>query len=624
MARGSTSKTLVWILMALLIFGLGGFGVTNLSGNLRNVGTVGEKPITVTAYGRALQQDLRALQAQTGTQISFNEARALGLDRVALARLIASRALDHETAELGISIGDENLAKQLLDVRSFQGVNGKFDREAYKFALQQTGLSETEYEILLREETSRGLLEAAILTNTPASTTYADTLIAYIAEQRGFTWAGLGADDLATPLAAPTDAQLASYHGENAADFTLPEIKRLTYTWLSPDMIIDTVDVDETAMRDEYDARSDEFNKPERRLIERLPFADLAAANAAKASLETGKTFDDLVTDRGLSLGDVDLGDVVQSELDTAGTGAGTAAFAANSGDVVGPFETNLGPALFRINGVLPARITSFADATAQLRDELAGGRARNLIDTQSTEIDELLAGGATLEDVAAETDMQLKTLDWAATIPGTDSDSAAGYAAFQTAANDITADDFPQIIALADGGIIAMRLDETLAPRLQTLNEVRADVISAWTVAQTTTALLAQAETLAAQITPETDIAGLGVTATIETETMRSEYITGTPRAFLDAVFEMQPGETRVVPGIAGSIAIALVVRLDTIDLADETSQDVIGARASLQQQASAGQSQDLFQFFITDVQNRAGLQIDQNAINAVNANFQ
>ena len=40
--------------MALLILGLGGFGVTNLSGTIRSVGSVGDKDISVDSYAQAL------------------------------------------------------------------------------------------------------------------------------------------------------------------------------------------------------------------------------------------------------------------------------------------------------------------------------------------------------------------------------------------------------------------------------------------------------------------------------------------------------------------------------------------------------------------------------------------
>ena len=82
-ARGNTiSKTFIWILLALLIVGLAGFGATNLGGNIRTVGSVGDKPITVELYARTLQEDLRALSAQAGQTVPFSTAQALGVDSI--------------------------------------------------------------------------------------------------------------------------------------------------------------------------------------------------------------------------------------------------------------------------------------------------------------------------------------------------------------------------------------------------------------------------------------------------------------------------------------------------------------------------------------------------------------
>ena len=104
MSKGNTSKTLVWILMALLILGLGGFGVTNLGGTVRSVGDVGGKDIDINDYARALQQELRALEAQAGRQISFSEAQAAGIDSLVLGNLVVQRAMDAETTRMGIAI----------------------------------------------------------------------------------------------------------------------------------------------------------------------------------------------------------------------------------------------------------------------------------------------------------------------------------------------------------------------------------------------------------------------------------------------------------------------------------------------------------------------------------------
>src|SRR6056297_125816 len=204
MASNNVSKTLVWILMGLLILGLGGFGVTNLSGTIRTVGSVGDAEITVDEYARALQNEIRALEAEREEPVSFAQAEAQGIDQRVLSRLIANAALDHEAQRLGISIGDENLLEQIVDIRAFQGVNGEFDREAYGFALDQAGMSEAEFESDIRAETARTLLQAAVVSGVSAPPEHTEILLRYLAERRDLTFAVLDRTDLDTELPDPT------------------------------------------------------------------------------------------------------------------------------------------------------------------------------------------------------------------------------------------------------------------------------------------------------------------------------------------------------------------------------------------------------------------------------------
>ena len=611
--RGNAlSKTFIWILLALLIVGLAGFGATNLGGNIRSVGAVGDKTISVELYSRTLQEDLRAISAQAGQNIPFSTAQALGVDRQALARVITTRALDHETAELGLSVGDAQLQQQILSMSAFQGINGQFDRESYRFTLENAGLSEAEFEETLREEAARTLVQGAILSGNTVPDTYANTLVAYIGERRNATVARLKAEDLATPVAEPTEAQLQTYYDENIDAYTLPETKQITYAWLSPDMIADTVEVDEAMLQTAYDERESEFNKPERRLIERLVYGNDDSASAAKAQLEAGgTTFETLVKDRGLALADIDLGDLDQGSLGAAGE----AIFAAETGDVVGPLQSDLGPALFRINGILAAQETSFEDARAQLRDELAADRARRVVEAQINDIDDLLAGGATLEDLAKETDMELGNIDWSSEAD----DGIAAYEVFREGAQAITVDDFPKIEVLEDGGIFAMRLDEVLAPRPQPLAEITERVSVGWRTQATLEALRAEAESLLPQITAERDFADVDLEADTLTEVTRTAFVADIPPAAILALFEAEKGASVVVEDVTD----VLIVRLDDVLAADEGSDDIQALRTQLNNQAATAVAQDLFEAYATDIQQRAGIQLDQNALNAVHANF-
>lgn len=613
MAKKGITNTLVWLLMGLLILGLGGFGVTNLSGSVRSIGSVGDSDIDVDEYARSLQREIRALEAERGQPVSLAEARDMGVTESVLARLIASAAFDHETGQIGLSIGDENLRDEIVNMQQFQGVDGNFDRDGYRYALDQAGISESAFEADIRAETARSFLQASVMAGVTMPEGYMQTLMEYLGEQRSVEWSVLDRGDLQTGLPVPDEDDLHTYHSEHEDQFTIPERKRITYALLTPDMLIDTVEVDEQALRDAYEARNAEFNQPERRLVERLVFGNEEAAQAALERIESGEaTFEELVADRGLELSDIDLGDVSQAELD----GAGEEVFAASTGDVVGPLPSSVGPALFRVNAVLAEQVTTFEEAEPDLRAELAADRARRVVDSRIDAVDDLLAGGGTIEDLVDETDMELGQIDWHEGM----SDGIAAYEAFRSAANGLTEDDYPEVIQLDEGGIFAMRLDEVVPPEVQPLDEVRDAVTAAWEADALVTELKAQAEPLVADLSNGESLEDVGL-AVDGSETMtRRDYRAEVPPAFIETVFGMEEGGATMIEG-NGRI---FVIKLNEILPPDAEDGDLEELQGALQQRAATSLSQDLFQLLANDIRARAGIDLDQAALNAVHSNFQ
>jgi peptidyl-prolyl cis-trans isomerase D len=613
MAQSKTSKTAVWILMGLLILGLGGFGATSLTGTVRSVGTVGDEDISVDDYARALQEELRALEAQTGQSLPFAQAQAFGIDRMVLSRLSTTRSLDAENKRLGISIGDENLAQELRNIPSFQGLDGSFDRDAYAFAIDQAGMNESEFEDSVREDTVRSLLQGAVVSGLVMPDVYADTVIEFVAEERDFTWSQLTADNLTTAVTAPTEAEVETFYNDNQDRFMLPATRQITYAWLSPEMIIDQVDVDEAALQKLYDDRDSEFNRPERRLVERLAFADDAAAQAAMEQIAAGSaTFTSLVEGRGLSLSDVDLGDVTKAQLGEAGE----AVFLAPANGIAGPAPSTLGPALFRVNGILGAQSTSFDEGKDLLREELAAERSRRLIDTQIGNIDDLLAGGATLEELVEETDMELGILNWH---PASE-DDLAGYESFRAVASAVTLDDFPQIELLEDGGIFALRLEGETPSQPAPLADVAEEAAAAITAERTTEALKGLIESLSPRLNDGTSFTSFGFTANEEIDMDRAAFLPNTPPQFLTEVFKMEVGELRTLDSPEGLI----VVRLNAIEAPATDDPEITSLKAAITAQLSSGISQDVFAAYAQALQTMYPTQINQQALNAVHVNFQ
>ncbi|MEP1327875.1 SurA N-terminal domain-containing protein [Pseudophaeobacter sp.] len=605
------SKTFVWILMGLLIVGLAGFGAVNFSGSVTSVAQVGDQEVSVEAYMRELQREQRALQAQSGQTMTIAQMSAFGMDRAVLGRLISLAAIDNEVKTLGLSIGDENLLNELREIPAFQDTSGNFDRQAYTFALQNAGFNETEFEADLRRESARTLVQGAIVVGAEMPDVLTKTLTSYIGARRSFSYVQISGDQFALTQEVPDDAALKGFYDANADQFTLPETKRITYARLSPDMLLDSVEVDEDALRALFDERSDQYQVPERRLVERLVFADDEAAASAKAQLDVGgTTFEVLVQDRGLALQDIDMGDVTMGDLGAAAD----AVFAAEIGTVVGPLPSDLGAALYRVNGQLEARETSYDDAKAELRDEIAADRARRVIEQESEEINDLLAGGATLEELADEGDMQVGTLDWT----GEAGDGISAYEGFRTAASTVTLEDFPTAEFLGDGSLFALRLDEILPERPEPFEAAKQSVLDAWNADRLATAVKTQAEAILAEVTtngafPE------GSEVKQEAGLTRTAYLDTTPADMMNQIFTMEPGATQLITGEGSTV----IVRLEDILPAEENEEMTLLAEA-LDAQLDQALSEALFEAFVSDAQLRAAPRVDQQALNAVQANYQ
>ena len=595
-----------WILLGFLFLGLAGFGAANLGGSVQSIGAVGDRDIPVTTYARALQNELRATEAQFGQQLSMQQAQAFGITNRVLSRVVIETALDLEAEGIALSVDDAAVAKDLNNIQAFKGPDGQFSRENYRFSLKNAGYSETEFEESVRTESARTILQAAIIAGNTMPSTAIDTILDYLTETRNITLTTLTADDLTQTIADPDLAALETYYKDNIATYTLPERKQITYAILTPDMVLDQIDISDDALRAAYDARRDEFNQPERRLVERLVFLDADQARAKLAEIDAGTTdFETVVADRGLALADIDIGDVTMSELGEASAGV----FAANLDQVVGPFDTDLGPALFRVNGILVADVVTFDEARDQLFDELATESARRMIDAKSTEIDDAMAAGATLEDLEKEFGMRVDVVMYH---DGTDAE-VAGYPNFRAVASAVQDGDFPTVEPLNDGGIFSVRLDGIEPPAPMPLDEVMDQVSADWRTAQTRAAL----EAFANDAIASGAVAG---SSTSLRDLKRTDVGAVATAEILAAAFELSVGDKTVLMQNDN----AVIVQLDAINKGDRDSDDTKALRANIEQQFGASLADDLFNVFATQIQQSAGISLNQQAINAVHANFQ
>ncbi len=611
---GAVTKFFVWAIIAMLIVGLGGFGLSNFGGSSQAVVTAGTRNVTVQEYYNAIRQELNQYSAATQQPASLASANEIflqtygqTLDQRVLERLTLEAALDNEAANMGISVGDAQVGEQLIATAAFQGFDGTFDEDAYKEALARNNMNPRDYEAGIRDEIARTLVQAAMVSGINVPDAQVDAMLNYAAERRDVTWVRLEVTDLPTPLPTPTDTQLSTYHAENAEeDFTAPRTKEISFLHLSPDMLLNSIPVDEDALRELYDSRADEYIVPERRLLERLVFGSQDEADAASARLAAGEiSFDDLVAERGFTLADTDLGDLSAADLETD---AADAIFGLEAPGVTGALPSKFGPAIFRMNGILAERITSFEDVRFVLQQDISRERARRILEDETTHIDDLLAGGATLEEVAAETDMVLGSISWSEGV----GEGIAAYTNFATAAREVTEDDFPEVGTLFDGGLFALRLNGFTEPYVLPLDDIRDKVISGWERQETDKRLTETANTLAAQLALGLSAEDLGLSVSSDENLTRRSFIEGAPADLVAAVFEMEPGNYETLSAFGATF----LVHLQEIKGPDMDDPDTTAIAEAIRTGLSQGIAQDAYAAWALERLSAAGTTRNQAAI--------
>ena len=613
MAREKKTKFGVWVILGLLFFSLVGFGTTNLSGRTNTLATVGEKEVTLNQYALELRRGIDTFSGQIGTPLSFSQAQSLGIDQQVLNDIINMRLFENEAALMGVSVGDQRVRDRVTSNPNFQGFSGSFDRDAYRDVLSRMGTRESDYEQALRDEMAATALQIGLTAGYTVPAGYIDALVTYAAERRDITWGQVTESALTDAIPTPTEEELAIYHEAHPADFTTLETKSIVYAALTPDMLLPTIEVDETSLRNLYDQRSADYNSPERRLVERLGFADEASAQAAMDAIAAGETdFDQLVADRGLTLDDVDLGDVDQVQL----AEAGDAVFAAASGDVVGPLPSLIGPSLFRINAVLEAETIPFEVAVDELRAELGRDRARRVIGDVAEQMADLIAGGARVEDLATQTQMELGSIEWTTA----STDGMAAYPEFRQAAAAAQIGAYPELLEMSDGGIFALRVDTIQEPALQPLEDVLDEVTAAWTRDTTQAAILAKAEEMAVALTNGSQFGDFGLAANIDVDVIRQTFLDYTPEGFMIRVFETDAGAGFALPYNGG----AVLARVDAINAPNFEDPDVIAVRNTISAQLSNGLAQDAMQITLSTLRGETEINVVREAVNAVHAQIQ
>jgi peptidyl-prolyl cis-trans isomerase D len=504
--RGRAATWVTRILFSLLVVSFLGWGITDYirpaAPGTQTALTVGERKLNGTEVQRLLGPQLDQMRAMFGG-IDREQAKRFGLVDQALDQLIARLVVDQESARLGLLISDDLLRQTIQSNPAFLSARGQFDRARFVAVLAQAGYSEASFLAQLRGDLSRAALTIAVAAGAQVPDAVIERLLTFRLEQRVAEFIYLAPDTAPIPP-TPTEEAVLAFYKENPQRFTAPERRSGTVLVLDTAAVAEQVQVSDKDLRAAFEARIDEFQQPERRLIEQVLVSDEAAAKAIIDKLAAGGDFPTVAVEAGQSADSLVLGDITKTDLPDPALGA--AAFGLSEPGVTTPIKTAFGWHILRVVAITPGADANFETVKPQLDASLKEERALDLMFERSSKIEDLLSAGGTLEDAAATTGarlVDLPSIDRRGLLADGTALAAdlAGRAQVITTLFATEAGKTSRLLEAGSTAFVATRTGTITPAAVQPFESVRESAVAAWTEAQRDAALAAQAEALAAVV---------------------------------------------------------------------------------------------------------------------------
>jgi peptidyl-prolyl cis-trans isomerase D len=531
MLRGIRKASENWLgrgLMAVVMTLLAGsFAVWGINDIFRGFGRaglakIGDAEISIDRFKQNYQDRLQQISRELGRPLPADRASALGLDRQVLGEMIAQAGLDQRVHQMGLGLSDADIARRITSDPKLQNTNGQFDRAKFELILRNMGYSEQRFVAEQRQDILRRQILGSVAADLAVPKAWLEALNQFENQQRSIEYIALGPAQ-AGDIPQPTDEELKKYFDERKILFRAPEYRKIAIVTVTPGELAKWMEVSDDDIKQAYDQRRSSFTTPEQRHVEQIVFPTLADAQTAADRIKNGAHFSEIASERGLKNQDIDLGTIPKSRI--VEPAVADAAFTLQEGEVSAPIQTRFGAALVTVLQIVPETTQPLADATQQLRSDIALERAKSQVRNLHDKVEDDRAGGSTIEEAAAKLKLPVSTYE--VDRSGRDRDGKSllniphGADVVKAAfASDVGVDNDP---IDADGGYIWYDVAAIAPARERTLDEVKAEVEHRWHDDEVASRLKTKAADLVGKLNSGEQLAALASADGIKVQTAKN-----------------------------------------------------------------------------------------------------
>jgi peptidyl-prolyl cis-trans isomerase D len=614
--RSKTSSMVVKILFALLIAAFALWGIGDIFRGDRTqkpVAEVGDFQYTQAEFRDDLRNAINQFSQSQGFAITAQQFAQLGGVNQLISRAVNQRLLEAFAQKEGLGVSQDTAVAEIQANPQFKNAQGQFDRSLFEVALDRSNLSEPAFVSMVRSDLVARSINSAMM----GGVVVPDALVkeVYLQTQQQRT-----ADVLLVPVSAmtgiadPDDATLQKYQKDHADQYKAPEYRAASVVELSPEDVASTIAVSDDEIAAQYEAQKAQFSTPETHEVEQVVVQDQATADKIEQAIKGGTDYKDAV--KQITGGDpVPLGKVTKDKLPKE---IADAVFAVPAGGTSAPLTSPFGIHIAHILSVQPATTKSLAEVKDQIKHQIAIGKAGDVLDSTVKQLDDTLAGGASLEEAANKLKLKLKKLD---AVDETGKDAKGQDVGltpdtlkliFSTDAGNLS-----QVTPLANGGYAVAQVTGVTPPADRPFDQVKDQVKADWLADARKTAADAKAKEIADKVKAGGDLnaeaTALGQTVKHSTAFTRAK---GDPDNLIDtsfaaAIFDAKLGQPVIGDSKDGPV-VAKVTAITPPDPAahpndvDNLSKQLLGQlRNDLAEQFGASLQQEIKPVIHEDVVN-------------------
>ncbi len=613
--RKHSNSIIVKGLMFLLIASFAAWGVADMlrpAATGSSVATVGGVEVSAQEVYNDFQREMSRLRQLTGGQ-GLDDKLTQAIGGSVVERAISRTLLAVNADDMDVVVSDEQVAKEIRSTEAFQD-NGTFSKARFDQVLFSSQLSEDQYIELVRSDLVRAQVVSILASGATLPESAARDLYKHRQEKRSADVVTIATDKL-VDVATPADTEIQAYFDAHQDKFMAPEYRQVSLLHITTKDVADTIEVPEEDVQASFNERKADFVKPARRDVEQMIFGSEEEAKAAAAAIATGQSFAEVAKEKlGMDAESLMLGNVTKAELPEE---LRDATFALAKGGVSEPIQSMLGWHILRVTAVTEAVDPTFDEVKGQIREALALERAGDELFNISNSIEDVLGGGATIEEAADKTGFKLSHV--AATDKqgldekGNAVESLKGKSAIlnEIFSADLTTE--PSMKEDGAGGYFLVRVDEVQPSTVRAFEEVKEAAASLLLDEKKKAKAKELAEGLLKKIQEGGVIADVAAASGLSVSEANdfTRFDSSLPRELTAKLFEANRGEAALGENANGFVVARLREIKQINDSDDQAAIDTM--RESLTQ----GLSNDLQGEYVNALRQQYSVDINRGMVN-------